>query len=103
MKQGKAKCFTDDAQGTLWFGNHLVVPFDCNLRELILKEAHDTQFSIHPGSTKMYQDLEKRLWWSQMKRQIAQYVAECDVCQRVNVEHLRLAGTLQPLPIPKWK
>ena len=38
-----------------------------------------------------------------MKRQIAQYVAECDVCQRVKAEHLKPAGTLEPLPIPKWK
>lgn len=51
----------------------------------------------------MYQDLKKRLWWSQMKRQITQYVAKCDVCQRVKAEHLKPAGTLQPLPIPEWK
>jgi hypothetical protein len=24
----------------------------------ILKEAHDLDYSIHPGSTKMYQDLK---------------------------------------------
>ena len=103
LKQGKAKCFTKDAKGTLWFGNHLVVPFDHNLRELIVKEAHDSRFSIHPRSTKMYQDLKKKLWWSRMKQQITQFVAKCDVCQRVKAEHLKSVGTLQPLPIPKWK
>lgn len=51
----------------------------------------------------MYQDLKKRIWWSRMKRQITQYVVECDICQRVKAEHLKPADTLQPLPVPKWK
>ena len=38
-----------------------------------------------------------------MKREIAQFVAECDVCRCIKAEHQRPAGTLQPLPIPEWK
>ena len=38
-----------------------------------------------------------------MKRDIAQFVAECDVCRRIKAEHQRPAGTLQPLSIPEWK
>ena len=38
-----------------------------------------------------------------MKREIARYVAECDVCCRMKAEHQRPAGTLQPLSIPEWK
>ena len=38
-----------------------------------------------------------------MKREIARYVSECDTCQRVKASHLKLASTLQPLPIPSWK
>src|SRR3954463_9460516 len=68
-----------------------------------MKEAHDTPFSIHPGSTKMYQDIRQRYWWSNMKQDIARYVEECGVCRRVKAEHQRLAGNLQPLFIPEWK
>jgi hypothetical protein len=35
------------------------VPEIKHLRETILKEAHNSAFSIHPGSTKMYQDLNR--------------------------------------------
>ena len=38
-----------------------------------------------------------------MKREIANYVSECDTCQRIKASHLKVAGTLQPLPIPSWK
>nr|CAN71472.1 hypothetical protein VITISV_040055 [Vitis vinifera] len=38
-----------------------------------------------------------------MKRDIAQFVAQCLVCQQVKAEHQRPAGSLQPLAIPEWK
>jgi hypothetical protein len=49
-----------------------------SIRELILKEAHETTYSIHPGSEIMYQDLKKRFWWYRMKSAIAEYVVVCD-------------------------
>ncbi|RVW88693.1 Transposon Ty3-I Gag-Pol polyprotein [Vitis vinifera] len=38
-----------------------------------------------------------------MKRDIAQFVAQCLVCQQVKAEHQRPARFLQPLSIPEWK
>jgi hypothetical protein len=58
MKQGEAPDFTEDEQGTVWFKNQLCVPETEDLRETILREAHDSAYSIHPCSTKMYQDLK---------------------------------------------
>jgi hypothetical protein len=52
--------FTKDEQGTIWFKNRICVPDIDSLRETILKEAHDSVYSIHPGSTKMYQDLKQK-------------------------------------------
>jgi hypothetical protein len=42
-------------------------------------------------------------WWHGMKREIAFYIARCDVCQRVKAEHERPVGLLQPLKVPVWK
>src|SRR4051812_23234513 len=98
-----AKCFSAYSKGTVSVGIFLVVPKNRELRQLILKEAHDTPLSIHPGSTKMYRDLCQRFWWTRMTRDIARYVAECGFCRCIKAEHQKLAGTLQPLPIPKWK
>ncbi|KAG8099433.1 hypothetical protein GUJ93_ZPchr0013g37455 [Zizania palustris] len=103
MRKGKAPGFSEDKMGTVWFGNRLCVPDKPELKTIILKEAHDTLYSIHPGSTKMYQDLKEKYWWVSMKREIAEYVAMCDTCQRVKAEHQRPAGLLQPLEVPEWK
>jgi hypothetical protein len=77
---GKGKDFREDAEGVVWFKDRLCVPDIKSIWELILKEAHETTYSIHPGSEKMYQDLKKIFWWYGMKREIAEYVAVCDSC-----------------------
>ncbi|WVZ70224.1 hypothetical protein U9M48_018905 [Paspalum notatum var. saurae] len=103
IKLGKAPHFREDEQGTVWYKNRICVPDVDSIKKLILSEAHDTAYSIHPGSTKMYHDLKERFWWYGMKRAVAEYVAVCDTCQRVKAEHQRPAGLLQPLKIPEWK
>ena len=57
---GKSKDFREDVEGVVWFKDKLCVPDIKSIWELIFKEAHETAYSIHPGSEKMYQDLKKR-------------------------------------------
>ena len=96
VASGKAKCFSINDSGVVYFGDRLVVPKSGNTKGLILQEAHESPISIHPGSTKMYQDLRSKFWWTRMKREIAKYVAECDVCRRVKAEDQR------PAPVPRY-
>jgi 7-cyano-7-deazaguanine synthase in queuosine biosynthesis len=63
------------------------VPDVKEIRELILREVHDSAYSIYPDCTKMYQDLKTHFWWHGMKRDVAEHVALCDTCQRVKAEH----------------
>jgi hypothetical protein len=95
--------FTEDEQGTIWFKNRICVPEIDSLRETILKEAHDSDYSIHPGSTKMYQDLRQKYWGYGLKRDVAAHVGVCDICQRVKAEHQRPAELLHLLKVPEWK
>ena len=81
----------------------ICVPEVKAIRGMILKEAHESAYSIHPGSTKMYLDLKQKYRWYGLKRDVAEYVALCDTCQRVKAEHQRPAGLLQPMKIPEWK
>jgi hypothetical protein len=85
IREGDAKvaCFREDAEGTAWFKDRLVVPRREALKKKILDEAHTLRYSIHPGSTKMYHDLRQQFWWTRMKRETSCYVLECDTCQKV--------------------
>jgi hypothetical protein len=56
----KVTCFCEDAEGTLWFKERLVVPEREALKKNILDEAHTSRYSIHLGSTKMYNDLRQQ-------------------------------------------
>ena len=77
-----------------------MVPKDRELRNQILDEAHSSKLYIHPGSSKMYQDLKTHFRWTKMKKENDAYITRCDNCSRVKVVHLKSAGLLQPLPIP---
>jgi hypothetical protein len=80
-----------------------VVPKDFELHRKIMDEAHCSQYCIHLGTNKMYQDFKKNFWWTRMNQEIAKYVSECDTRRRIKANHLRPAENLQPLSIPEWK
>lgn len=103
MLKGKSPGFSEDEHGVVWYKGRICVPNKRELKDLLLQEAHDTPYSIHPGGTKMYQDLKEKFWWHDIKREIATYVAKCYTCQRIKAEHQWLARLLQPLKIPEWK
>ena len=52
-------------------GNRLCVPDVDGLRQRILQEAHNASYSVHPGVTKMYQDVKGMYWWNGMKKDVA--------------------------------
>ena len=91
------------SDGVLRFKNRLCVANCPDLKRELLQASHASTFSTHPGSTKMYKDLKTHYWWLGMKKDIADYVAQCLTCQQVKAEHQKPGGLLQTLPIPVWK
>ncbi|TYK07675.1 pol protein [Cucumis melo var. makuwa] len=51
---------------------------------------------MHPGSTKMYQDLKRVYWWRNMKREVAEFVSKCLVCQQVKAPRLTKSAHFVP-------
>ena len=70
IEDGKEIEFEVKGDRSLYYKDRVFVPNDCELKKAILDEAHSGSFAIHPGSTKMYQDLKMSFWWSEMKRDV---------------------------------
>ncbi|XP_070007803.1 uncharacterized protein [Nicotiana sylvestris] len=79
-------------------------PLLAQLKEGIHKHKTTTfSFGIDDGSTKMYHGLKEVYWWSNMKKEVADFVAKCLNCQQVKAEHQSLGGLAQSIEIPMWK
>jgi len=86
--------------GVLYHGTRVVVPFDEDLRLLLLIEAHDTVTAGHTGVESTLDRLTRRFYWSGVASDVHDYVLSCDSCQRNKVEQRRPAGLLRPPPVP---
>jgi hypothetical protein len=95
--------FKVGSDGLVRYRGRLAIPRGSSVIPIVLQEAHYTPYTIHPGSTKMYQDLKTQYWWPGMKGDVATYVARCLTCQQVKAEHQRPGGLLQQMEVPAWK
>jgi len=89
--------------GTIVVNGRVCVPADKGLREEILREAHQSKFSIYPGLQRMYHDLKRYYHWVGMKKDVASWVARCSTCQLVKAESQAPSRLVQTLPMPEWK
>jgi hypothetical protein len=103
VNHGKGGDFRLSENGVLMFLDRVCVPDVLGLKRQILEEGHRSSLSIHPGATKMYQVLKRLFWWPGLKKEIAEFVYACLVCQKSKIEHQKLSGLMQPLFVPKWK
>jgi hypothetical protein len=80
--------------------NIIYVPSSGELRNLVLKEMHDVPYARNLGYQKTITTVRSQFFWSGMKKDVANYIAQCMECQKVRVEHRHPTGLLQPFPIP---
>ncbi|GER41934.1 retrotransposon protein [Striga asiatica] len=103
---GGVEGFYRGTDGALEYKGRIVVPNVEALKKKILTEAHSAPYLAHPGSTKR---IARRLRVCRevtdlkgMKRDVAEFVEKCLICQQVKAERKVPPGLLQPLEIPQW-
>lgn len=50
-KIDEAPNYQVDKDGVIWFKDLLLVPNQKDIKDLLMQEAHESAYSIHPGST----------------------------------------------------
>jgi hypothetical protein len=97
VEKGVQSDFHVAGDGIMKFRNRVCITNDAELKRVILSEAHQSLYTVHPGNTKMYRDLRKNYWWKGMKKDIAQYVEQCLTCQQIKVEHQKRISPYLPV------
>lgn len=82
--------------GIILFKDHILV-LKSKITTTIINKFHG---STHEGYVKNHQGIKVNFYWPMMRKQIKEFIQDCDVCQYHKREHLALASLLQPLPIP---
>ena len=62
VRKGDKDDFASMDDDTLKFKNRLCIPHVGGLRRELLKDFHNSRFTIHPGGTKMYSDMKQMYW-----------------------------------------
>ena len=70
------------------------MPDVAKVRKEVLDEGHKSKFSVHLRSNKMYQDLKRNFWWQGMKKDVAEFVTKCLICQLVKAKNQRPSGLM---------
>jgi hypothetical protein len=81
IKEEKSPGFLEGEDEVLWYKGRICGTNIKELKNKILREAHESAYSIHSGGNKMYHDLKATYWWYGMKTDVGEYVALCDTCQ----------------------
>ena len=76
-KKGLQSEFKVSKDGILRFRGRICVPDDLKVKNQLLKEAHRSKYTMHPGSTKMYQNLHGEYWWNKYEE------GDCPICFEV--------------------
>ena len=79
--EGHFEGYSVNSDGILLYRGSVYVPEFGDLINLVMLEGHKAPYLTHPGVKKMHADLKRYYYWPRMKRDIADFIAQCLECQ----------------------
>eukprot|EP00253_Pinus_taeda_P014877 PITA_14877 len=89
--------------GLVRFRDMIHVSNNSELKKVIWREFHVKPYSGHLGYQKTLTTVKRFYYWSNIKKDVAEFIARCLDCQMVKAECKHPSGLLQSISIPKWK
>ena len=92
-------------EGCIYLSGLLLIPDNESVQRTIIEKCHDHPAVGHPGRAKKFEIVTRDYWWPSIRKTIARYINNCDVCARAKpVRHMPY-GYLKPLEVPqrRWE
>ncbi|GJS67859.1 ty3-gypsy retrotransposon protein [Tanacetum coccineum] len=86
--------------GLVFIAGKLFIPPISHIREQLLTEFHSSFIGGHAGINATVKRLSGTFTWLGLKKDVAQFVKSCTVCQAIKHPNHKPYGLLQPLPTP---
>jgi hypothetical protein len=65
-----------------------------------MQEMHDSTMAGHFGAERTEDQIARRFWWPDLRKDVFHYCRTCPTCQKVKSDNAKPAGLLQPIPPP---
>lgn len=86
--------------GVMFFKGRFFLSHSSALKDIMMREHHETPIGGHAGAEKTYQRLSANFYWVGMRKEVKEFVARCMTCQTIKYSTSSPQGLLQPLEIP---
>ncbi|MBW0583459.1 hypothetical protein O181_123174 [Austropuccinia psidii MF-1] len=73
---------------------------DRSLINLVLKECHDSPFSVHLSEDRTREKVKTCIWWPLWQKDVAEYCKTCDRCQKANKSPGKKLGNIMKIQEP---
>nr|XP_027101676.1 uncharacterized protein LOC113722595 [Coffea arabica] len=88
-------------QGIIKYKGRILIGATGTLRQQLISCMHESWIGGHSGNLGTYQRLKGYFIWPGMKREVEDFVQQCQTCKISKGEHCKYPGLLQPLDIPE--
>lgn len=78
----------------------MYVPADSATHAELMRIHHDDELAGHFGRDKTEALLRRKYWWPSLSKEVAEYVATCQVCQKMKARRHRPYGEAHELRMP---